>query len=152
MIHTRLTDSLVRFVEPILRRPAHLQVAALCLRQKGKRREALLVTSRGTGRWILPKGWCMEGKTLAEAALCEAWEEAGVRGKVDPEPLGTYSSRKVTDSGLGLRCTVHVFPLQVEKLADDFPEANQRRRKWVSLTRAARMVQEPQLRDLLKSL
>ena len=152
MIHERLAQSLNRFVEPILRRPAHIQAAALCMRQKGNRREVLLVTSRGTGRWILPKGWPMKGKTLAQAAAQEAWEEAGVRGHVAPDPVGSYSARKVLDSGLGLRCTVHVFAVDVDKLDDDFPESRQRRRKWVSLSRASKMVQEPELKALLLAL
>lgn len=152
MIHERLTENLVRFVEPILRRPPHLQAAALCLRQKGKRREVLLITSRGTGRWILPKGWPMKGKTLAEAAAQEAWEEAGVRGSVAVEPIGSYSARKVTDGGLGLRCMVHVFPLDVTELDEKFPESRQRRRKWVTLSRAAKMVQEPELKAMLRTL
>jgi len=152
MIHERLTDSLVRFVEPILRRPAHLQAAALCVRQKGKRREVLLITSRGTGRWVLPKGWPMKGKTLAEAAAQEAWEEAGVHGAVGTEPVGSYSARKITDTGLGLRCTVFVFSLDVVSLDKDFPESTQRRRKWVTLSRAAKMVQEPELKALLRTL
>lgn len=152
MIHERLGESLIRFVEPILRRPAHIQAAALCIRKKGKRREVLLVTSRGTGRWILPKGWPMKGKTLAQAAAQEAWEEAGVRGETAIEPIGSYSARKVTETGLGLRCTVHVFPLSVEDVKDDFPESRQRRRKWVSLSRASKMVQEPELKALLLTI
>jgi 8-oxo-dGTP pyrophosphatase MutT (NUDIX family) len=152
MLHTRLTDTLARFVDPILRRPAHLQVAALCTRKKGNRREVLLITSRGAGRWILPKGWPMEGLTMAEAAAQEAWEEAGVRGRVEPAAMGSFSARKLTDTGLGLRCTVHVFLLRVDGLDDVFPEAGKRRRKWVSAGRAAKMVQEPGLRALLRAL
>jgi 8-oxo-dGTP pyrophosphatase MutT (NUDIX family) len=152
MLYERLGDSLARLVEPMLRRPAHVQAAALCIRQKGNRREVLLVTSRGTGRWILPKGWPMKGKTLAQAAAQEAWEEAGVRGEIEPEPIGSYSARKVVESGLGLRCMVHVFRLSVDRLEDDFPESRQRRRKWVSTSRAAKMVQEAELKALLLSL
>jgi len=148
MIHERL----FRFFEPLFRRPAHIQAAALCIRTKAGRREVLLVTSRGTGRWILPKGWPMKDKTLAEAAAQEAWEEAGVRGEAATDSIGSYSARKVTETGLGMRCIVHVFPLMVERLEDDFPEQHQRRRKWVSLSRASRMVQEEELKALLLTL
>lgn len=152
MIHETIAQNLAQFVVPMLRRPAHLQTAALCLRQKGKRREVLLITSRGTGRWILPKGWPMKGKTLAEAAAREAWEEAGVRGDVSAEPVGSYFGRKMTDGGLGLRCQVYVYRVDVTGIDDDFKEAGQRRRKWVTPSRAAKMVQEPDLKALLRAI
>lgn len=151
-MHNRLSESLIRFVEPILRRPAHLQAAALCMRSKGKRQEVLLITSRGTGRWILPKGWPMKDKTLAEAAAQEAWEEAGVRGVVGAEPIGSYAARKVTDTGIDLRCTVQVFRVDVAEMADEFPEAGQRKRKWVTPAEAAMLVQEAGLKALLQHL
>ena len=66
-------------LHPMLQRPKRLQVAALCYRRDGDSKEVLLVTSRGTGRWILPKGWPIDGLDAGEAALQEAWEEAGVR-------------------------------------------------------------------------
>jgi 8-oxo-dGTP pyrophosphatase MutT (NUDIX family) len=58
------------------------QFAALCYRVVKKKVKVLVISSRGTGRWIVPKGWPMDGKTPADAALQEAWEEAGVIGKV----------------------------------------------------------------------
>lgn len=152
ILHNRLSDSLIRFVEPILRRPAHLQAAAVCVRSTGRQEEVLIITSRGTGRWILPKGWPMKGKTLAEAAAQEAWEEAGVRGVVGADPIGSYAARKITDTGICLRCSVQVFRLDVSEIADDFPEAGQRRREWITPAEAARLVQEPGLKALLKAL
>jgi 8-oxo-dGTP pyrophosphatase MutT (NUDIX family) len=130
------------------------QVAALCTRAgaDGSGPEVLLVTSRGTGRWILPKGWPMTGRSLAEAASVEAWEEAGVRGRSETEPLGSYDAEKVVDDGRGLPCRVQVFHLRVEELADDFPEAGQRRRQWLPAARAAELVREPELRELLRRL
>ena len=86
------------------RRPPALQVGALCL-QAGTGK-VLLVTSRGTGRWIIPKGWPMDGRSAGGAALREAWEEAGVRGQVEERPLGRYSYDKKLTRGLsacGLR-------------------------------------------------
>jgi len=147
-----LKERLLRLVGPVLFPPDQLQVAALCLRRKGRRCDVLLVTSRGTGRWILPKGWPMKGRSLSETAAAEAWEEGGVTGDIHPESVGRYSARRVTEAGLGMRCEVHVFRLDVENIEDSFPEAGQRRRRWVSLSRAAKMVQEPSLSALLRSL
>ena len=79
------------FVEPVFRRPEFVQTAALCLRDSRKGPEVLLVSSLTSKRWILPKGWPMEGRTLAQAALQEAWEEAGVTGVVETAPMGHFS-------------------------------------------------------------
>ncbi|MGY6412253.1 MAG: NUDIX hydrolase [Alkalilacustris sp.] len=137
-------------VEPMLRRPPRMQVAALCLRTGPEGTpEVLLITSRGTGRWVLPKGWPMAGRSLAEAAAQEAWEEAGVRGTVEGRPLGSYGAEKQTDGGLALPCRVEVFALHVTEIADRFPEAGQRTRRWVAPAAAADMVREPDLRALL---
>ena len=66
-------------VRPMLLRPKRVQVAALCFRETDTGKDVLLITSRGTGRWIVPKGWPIDGMGGSEAALREAWEEAGVR-------------------------------------------------------------------------
>lgn len=132
--------------------PPHLQVAALCLRGKGSKKEVLVISSLGTGRWILPKGWPMRGRTLAQAALREAWEEAGVKGSVSEKIVGRYSYDKITDSGSARHCEVQVFPVTVKNLTDNFPEAGKRQRKWVKPARAAQMVDEPDLKALLLTL
>lgn len=136
----------------MLRRPPHLQVAALCMRNRGKRRECLLVSTRRSRRWVLPKGWPMKGRSLAGAALQEAWEEAGVEGRVADKSIGTFHYRKVKGEGLGMRCQVEVFPVEVDRLADNFPEASQRKRRWVTPKQAARMVHEHELRAILLKL
>ncbi|SMR81793.1 8-oxo-dGTP pyrophosphatase MutT, NUDIX family [Aliiroseovarius halocynthiae] len=137
---------------PMLQRPSRPQVAALCYRGHGDDKEVLLVTSRGTGRWILPKGWPMDGKQDAEAAAQEAWEEAGVKdGQLDCAPIGEYSYDKELDDGGLARCSAKVFPLRVEKLTKSFPEASERSRKWVSTEEAATMVNEKGLRKLLRA-
>lgn len=132
-------------VEPV-------QYAALCTRRKGKRTEVLLITSRDTGRWILPKGWPMEGKTGAEAALIEAWEEAGVIGHLTGPPVGSYASQKVLIDSHPMPCRVEVHPVHVEKLAARFPEKGQRRRKWTGVKKAAKLVIEPELAAILRRL
>lgn len=125
------------------------QVGALCLDEKtGK---VLLITSRGTGRWIIPKGWPMADRNLAGSALQEAWEEAGVTGVIEDEATGRYGYHKVYANGIA-SVVVQVFRLRVKKLSKDYPEAKQRQRKWFSPRKAAELVAEPQLQELLRGL
>lgn len=139
-------------VRPMIRRPSRFQVAALCYRKSEGQKEVLLITTRGTGRWMLPKGWPMDGKSGAEAARIEAWEEAGVKPKrVGRQPVGAFEYMKLHDDGLAEPCSATVYPIKVEKVKDQFPEAGQRKRKWVPMTEAAEMVEEPGLRELLLS-
>ena len=145
-------DKVRGFIEPAFRRPPFVQAAALCLREGRGGREVLLVTSRGSGRWILPKGWPIKGRSLAGAALQEAWEEAGVIGHVEEVPLGYFRYRKMRRDGFGQECRVEVFRVHVADLARDWPEGKQRRRRWVGLEKAARLVAEPELADLLLRL
>ena len=138
-------------VRPMLRRPDRLQVAALCYRGEASARKILLVTSRDTGRWIIPKGWPITGKDAAGAALQEAWEEAGVKkGDIADEPLGTYGYEKELSTGLPVQVETLVFPVEVTKLTDKYPEADERDRKWVSPENAAKMVNEPELKALIR--
>ncbi|MDC0736836.1 NUDIX hydrolase [Cognatishimia sp. SS12] len=136
----------------MVQRPRRLQVAALCYRDSDKGRKVLVVTSRGTGRWIIPKGWPMRGKGSAEAALVEAWEEAGVRrGETQKDPLGQYRYFKTKSMGWPQPVETLVFPVKVKELADEFPEAHERNRKWVSPEEAANLVHEPELKELLRA-
>lgn len=151
MKHTALA-AYRTFVEPAFRRPEFVQTAALCLREGQSGPEVLLVTSLSTKRWILPKGWPMESRTLADAALQEAWEEAGVRGTVDQQSLGNFSYRKVVKRGIPVTCRCEVFRVDVDDLAEDWPEKGQRRREWVSLREAAKRVSEPELKAILTEI
>lgn len=140
------------YVRPLLRRPRNIQVAALCYRKGGNGKEVLLITTRGTGRWMLPKGWPMDGKTAAEAAEIEAWEEAGVEpARVGQEPVGSFDYLKVHDEGLVEPCSAKVFPIKVAHVSDDFPEKGQRQRRWVPIEQAVEMVEEEGLKQLLRS-
>lgn len=131
--------------------PQLVQLAALCWRKGKEGREVLLVTS-SSGRWILPKGWPIEGKTPAEAALTEAWEEGGVvRGKASRKPLGTYMATKRTAEGDDVPCLHRVYAIKVREAVDDFPEAHRRDRAWVSPEEASRLVDEDGLRDILRN-
>jgi 8-oxo-dGTP pyrophosphatase MutT (NUDIX family) len=141
------------YVVPMMQRPKRLQVAALCYRGSGDDTEVLLVTSRDTGRWIIPKGWMMRGLDARGAALREAWEEAGVRlGHGADEPVGSYTYDKRLESGWSLPIETLVFPVEVEDLSDEFPECRQRKRRWVGPSEAAGMVQEPGLKSILLAL
>lgn len=129
---------------------AMAQNAALCFRVTKKRgAEVLLVTSRDTGRWVIPKGWPMKGKSGAECALQEAFEEAGVDGRLVADKVGIYSYDKVMDDGSLQPCVVSVYPVAVTRLKSDFPERGQRERRWFSPQKAARKVAEPELRSIL---
>ncbi|MDQ2093008.1 NUDIX hydrolase [Rhodalgimonas zhirmunskyi] len=125
------------------------QFAALCWRVKNGKPQILLITSRGTNRWILPKGWPESGMTPGQAALQEAWEEAGVRGRASEISVGVFSYMKKLEKGVQFPCVALVYPIRVKQMADDYPEAGERRRKWFSPKKAAARVSEPDLKHLL---
>lgn len=125
------------------------QYGALCWRRLRGTLEVLLVTSRDTGRWVIPKGWPMPDRTPEGAAAREAWEEAGVEGQVSDQCIGLFSYGKVIGPVVSVPCVVAVYPLRVTGLQDRFPERRMRRRKWFTLDKAARRVMEPELRAIL---
>jgi 8-oxo-dGTP pyrophosphatase MutT (NUDIX family) len=112
--------------------------------------EILLVTSRETGRWVIPKGWPMKSKTRREAAAIEALEEAGVEGRIQRQPLGDYEYLKVLRSGDAQRCRVTVFPLEVQVQHDTWREQDQRSTQWFAWDAAAAGVREPGLARLMR--
>lgn len=122
-----------------------MQYGALCWRLAEKDVEILLITSRDTGRWVIPKGWPMPGLSPEAAAAQEAWEEAGASGTMNPLCVGRYGYQKCLSVTSSVPCAVAVFGMRVDKLAKTFPEAKERRRKWFSLREAAEMVAEPEL-------
>jgi 8-oxo-dGTP pyrophosphatase MutT (NUDIX family) len=129
--------------------PPRLQVAALCWRRSRKGLRILLVTSRDTGRWVIPKGWPMRNRTDAEAAAREAYEEAGLRGEIGQHSIGLYTYQKALN-GRRLPVAVRVFPLEVREMLRKYPETGQRRIKWLDAERAARRVDEPELKTLIR--
>jgi 8-oxo-dGTP pyrophosphatase MutT (NUDIX family) len=135
-----------------LSQPCYEQCAALCYRPAPDGVQVLVVTSRESGRWIIPKGWPIEGKKDYQAAAQEALEEAGIRGKVKKKPFGYFSYLKKLDTGRQVPCIVQVHLLKVVRTEVDFRENGQRRREWVSCYEAARRVQEPELKGLLLTL
>lgn len=112
----------------------------------------MLVTSRGTRRWVLPKGWEEPGTTAYEQAVREAFEEAGLVGQVEPEPIVRYSYTKRLRHGGIVQCEVNVFPLWVERQLEAWPEQGQRETRWFSLAEAALVVAEAPLIALLLRL
>ncbi len=148
-----LRDIWEEVARPLFLRPRRVQCAALCTRETNGQIEVLLITSRDTGRWIIPKGWPIDGLDGAGTAKQEAWEEAGVRAaSVDPEPVGQYHYDKILKDGSAQPVRTSVYRIHVADLADDFPEAQQRTRSWVTPDMAAERVAEPELRDILRMI
>ena len=127
------------------------QFGALCYRMSQGKPQVLLITSRTTRRWIIPKGWPIKGLAPEKAAAQEAWEEAGVRGKVKDLCAGVYGYTKIGEKPgeADLPCMVAVFPLKVKSLASVFPERKERKRRWFTPKQASKRVQEAELREIL---
>lgn len=127
----------------------HVQFAALPYQvdRRGNVR-VLLVTSRETARWIIPKGWPMKRKRPHEAAAIEAFEEAGVVGKPISRAIGSYEYWK-REKLVSKLCSVDVFPLPIDRLEPSWPEDSERERKFFEIEIAASLVEEPSLRDLI---
>ncbi|MDE0113150.1 MAG: NUDIX hydrolase [Albidovulum sp.] len=128
---------------------ARTQFAALCYRSRNESLKLLLVTSRRLRRWVLPKGWPVDGLTPAETAMREAFEEAGVSGFIEERCIGHYSYRKVLSGNFSIPCIVAVFPVEVKVLKDSFPENGQRHRKWFTRKKAAAAVSENELKKII---
>ena len=111
-----------------------------------------MITSRETKRWVIPKGWPMEGLHDYEAAKIEAFEEAGIAGRIDHTPIGYFDYHKRLKSGETKFIRVQVYGLSVAELKRNWPEKHQRKRKWFSPANAAQLVAELQLRDIIIKL
>ena len=111
--------------------------------------EILLLTSRDTRRWVIPKGWPMKGLPPHGAAACEAIEEAGVVGRVSKKPIGKFDYIKRLTNGAPLQCSVDVFPLKVAKQLTHWPEQKERTAHWFAPDEACELVDEPELRSLI---
>lgn len=112
--------------------------------------EILLITSRDTGRWVLPKGWPMPGRTGPQCALREAFEEAGVEGRLCDGLVGVYPYVKTLAPDAGVTCVVSVYAVAVDRLRHSFPERGQRARTWFPQDEAARRVAEPELAEIIR--
>ncbi|MGB7204611.1 MAG: NUDIX hydrolase [Anderseniella sp.] len=129
-----------------------IQVSALPCRTRNGLLEVCLVTSRDTGSWIVPKGWPEPKQSHAATAAQEAWEEAGLKGTIDPQRFGTYKALKGLKDGakMPVRMDVYLLPDPVQH--DDFPEKGQRKIIWMPVEEAISKVRDAGLAQLLKQL
>lgn len=131
---------------------ARAQIAAMPVRRSADGRiEILLVTSRATKRWIVPKGWRMKGMKDYDAAAREAFEEAGVVGKIAKKPAGRYSYWKRFEDHFAL-CEVTLYLLEVERQLPDWVERGERHCQWFRPEDAADLVDEPELGSVIRAL
>lgn len=127
------------------------QVAALCWRKRKGKIEILLITSRETRRWVIPKGWPMPPLKDYNAARQEALEEAGVEGHMQRDKIGTYGYSK-RKARLARSLEVHVYLLEVTRERKSWLEKHQRQKRWCDVETAAHRVHEPELKTLIRSL
>ena len=128
------------------------QYAALPYRRTaGNIVEIMLVTSRDTGRWVIPKGWPIPGLDPQGSAAREAIEEGGVLGQIGDRTIGIYHYDKRLADGSSVRCAVEVFALNVEEQLASWPEQSERQTRWFSVADAADAVQEPELSVIIRS-
>jgi 8-oxo-dGTP pyrophosphatase MutT (NUDIX family) len=130
--------------------PVRLQFAALPQRVKDGAVEVLLILSRETRRWVIPKGWPMRGRKPHRVAEIEAFQEAGVVGRVGKAEIGRYRYPKRLADGSVVTCEVAVFPLAVARRRKRWPERAERGKgRWMSPGKAALAVQEPGLASII---
>ena len=128
------------------------QYGALPWRYAGGSREVLLISSRDTGRWVIPKGWPIKGLTPGQSAAREAYEEAGLGGQISKRPIGVFDYPKKLSSGKVTSCRVEVFSMEQMVQHPSWPEQGQRTLKWFAVEDAAEAVQEPELRNIIRKL
>ncbi len=127
--------------------PERLQYGALPWRN-GDGLEIMLVSSRDTRRWIIPKGWPMAGRSGSAAAAIEAIEEAGLLGVISEQPIGVFSYDKRFSRNIEL-CQVEVYSLRVLRQREHWPEKHERVTKWFPAVEAMDMVSDPELCELI---
>lgn len=128
---------------------SRIQYAALPFRRADTAVEIMLITSRDTGRWLIPKGWPVPGLSPPNSAAREAREEAGLVGRIGAEAIGCYHYGKRLGNGSQVDCAVEVFALEVERQLKSWPERRERRTQWFAAAEAAAAVQEPELRAII---
>jgi 8-oxo-dGTP pyrophosphatase MutT (NUDIX family) len=127
------------------------QFGALPYRMRDNDVEILLITTRKKRRWSVPKGWPIKDSTPRQTAAIEAYEEAGVRGAVGKKKVGRFSKRRVKNKQ-SVICDVQIFPLEVSRGQADWPEKQQRNRRWVAPRKAVRLVRKAGLRRAIRNL
>ena len=120
------------------------QAATIPFRRKGRSVKVCLIRRHDSDVWSVPKGTVDPGETLHETALKESWEEAGLRGRLLGDAIGTFRYSK-----LGTKLTVAVFLMEVLAHVEDWEEAHIRERRWFSLGEAAERLSGHPVRPLL---
>jgi 8-oxo-dGTP pyrophosphatase MutT (NUDIX family) len=133
-------------------RNSALQISALPCRTNNGSLEVCLITSRGGGRWIVPKGWPEPDLNHIEVAAQEAWEEAGLTGSVSPDLYASYAATKEIEPGIGIPVRIDVYLLINPRQSKKFPELGQRKIKWLAIDKAAERVDEDGLKNVLLKL
>jgi len=129
-----------------------VQTAALPFIRAGRGIEVALITSRERRRWIVPKGWPVDGLSLSAAAAREAEEEAGLVGHVSETSIGAFDYVKQTAAGYGVPCRVMVYPMETTMQLLDWPERGERKLRWRKIAAAAEIVSDKSLGRLLSDL
>lgn len=128
---------------------SYKQFAALPFRVRGSRIDVLLITTRRKRRWSIPKGWPIDAAKPHRTAEIEAWEEAGLVGRVKPKDVGRYTHRKARRKRKVL-CHIRVFPLKVRKQMKRWPERGQRDMIWLPASQAAARVHKAEIARLIE--
>lgn len=122
------------------------QAGVIAHRRNGSGLEILLVTSRSSGRWIIPKGNIEADLGPRDSAAMEAFEEGGIRGYVHPRPIGVY------DHGNDASRPLLVFRMEVHQELPDWPERLERQRQWVTPKDAMSAIDEDGLKELISKV
>jgi 8-oxo-dGTP pyrophosphatase MutT (NUDIX family) len=123
------------------------QSGVIPFRKEGGEVQILLITTIHRKRWIIPKGVIEPNHSPHESAEQEAFEEAGIKGRINPDAIGEYQYRK-----WGGICTVKVFLFEVTELVDEWPECDMRQRKWVNVKEAENVIREPSLKEMIRKV
>lgn len=109
--------------------------------------EILIVTTRSSRKWTIPKGLIEDNLTPAESAVQEGYEEAGIKGIINPQTIGEYQYQKW--EGI---CRVKVYPFEIQEILDDWPESYFRKRKWICLDEVINYISVTELQKIILSL
>ena len=131
---------------------ALFQVAAIPFKYEPDSLKVLLLTTRKTGKWIVPKGWPIEGLNFSQSAEQEALEEAGVKGLISKDPIGDFIYHKKIGPRRKVTCTVVTYGLHVTDQMSEWIEKGQREILWCSLLGAAKKVKNTGLRDIFQNI
>lgn len=131
------------------KRDVRAQFAVIAYRIVDGKTKVCLITSRRTGRWIVPKGWPMARTSAAKAVSIEAFEEAGLKGNVHPDSLGLFAYEKRIVKKVSYPIIAFVYAMEVTKVMNTWPEAHQRKRKWFSPKKAAKKLSDEGLAQIV---